>query len=606
MSEGLEAFLVPAVEGALEFSSVIEGIPIGKARQDFVDAILKDIGELLARWEKGQFSGKPYAEEVDIIKALDEKRQAKLDALNITESAAMACRVLIHLLTLKHQSPEKEGLFRQEIAVHLIDEQIINGLKQAIDFLVKSFQKGQTGQTEDEKIASATYDGDPGSGWSWTDWQGLPPMLFFTAAAVDAFAELDLYLIRAAEQGDMESILKDFYKYNKRSIMSFQLCVDMARRWVVSAVLPNLSLGEGQYEEPEIDYKADEKRFALYELPLARSPIIALKKTKRKYPPIIYNNLYGLQILLWSWGDWSDWRPDKQAIDIDARTKGWINQAITQLVYIYDSVPEMKEILRKVDHEFLLPGEGFFKPDAGKNCSYIDAGFLPTLMRLLVLFLVYGVGDRNLLEPVIRNLYVELLQNRNRSSKDYATLWSAEGVEIFSTQRATQALTFYSAYAAGRESRPASASGWEDVIAVRNRTDQKLILEIRDQSSKPADSSPNATSPSVRKRSRPKWTAAENFASYKQINFPELKAEHPFETNEVEFQLKVNDLGQKIIDEVRNNTFTEFEAERIILNALVGLYEKPTQAGSLRNFELKMLKEQFKDLVENQQSEATG
>src|SRR5881394_3769915 len=86
-SEGLEAFLVPAVEGALVFSDVIEGIPAGKERQDFIDAIVKDTNELLVRWENGQFSGKPYAEEGDIIKALDEKRQAKLDVLNITESA---------------------------------------------------------------------------------------------------------------------------------------------------------------------------------------------------------------------------------------------------------------------------------------------------------------------------------------------------------------------------------------------------------------------------------------------------------------------------------------------------------------------------------------
>src|SRR5213595_3080780 len=62
-SEGLEAFLVPAVEGALEFSSVIDGIPVGKQQQDFIDAIVKDIQDLLHKWEKGQFSGKPYAEE---------------------------------------------------------------------------------------------------------------------------------------------------------------------------------------------------------------------------------------------------------------------------------------------------------------------------------------------------------------------------------------------------------------------------------------------------------------------------------------------------------------------------------------------------------------
>jgi len=65
-SEGLEAFLVPAVEGALEFSSVIEAIPPGKERNDFISAILNDVGELLLRWEKGEFSGKPMLRKLKL------------------------------------------------------------------------------------------------------------------------------------------------------------------------------------------------------------------------------------------------------------------------------------------------------------------------------------------------------------------------------------------------------------------------------------------------------------------------------------------------------------------------------------------------------------
>lgn len=626
--EGLEAFLVPAVEGALEFSSVLQAISLDKDRNDFVKAILSDIGDVLSHWENGQFSGKPYAEEDDILEALNAKFKAKLDVLNITEAAAMACRVLIHLLTLKNLPSPKEDLFNKEIGSHLDQKKMLQALQRALEFLVQSFQKSKTGADDEERIAESRMGEDLGSGWSWTDWQGLPPMLFFTAAAVDAFAELDLYLIRPAEKGQWPKegeglgALQQFYDKNKTTITLFQLCVDMARKWVQSSVLPDLSLGGGQHEESEVEYLKEESadRMKPYKLELERAGV--------NYPPVLYNSLYGLQILLWSWGDWTDWiatsGQEKERVEIDTQTKRWINQALAQLVYSYDSVPAVKEVLRKVDHEFLLPGKGFYStPELGGNeeerkareeekrkreekCRYLDAGFLPSLTRLLVLFLVYGVGDRNLLEPVIRDLYVELLQNRNRTSKDFGMLWSADGVEIFSTQRATQALTFYWAYASGKQSTSNSetSANLDGLVLLRNNTKHRLSLEMFDDDARPAApvmAEPPA--PVTVEVPVPNWVHVETFAQYMNDYLPKLIKDAAVEGDDGIFRGEVNDLGAKILRAVNMVPPKDYESARIILNSVAQIYAKPKLGTGLRRAEFKMLKRQYDDLMADEAAE---
>ena len=65
----------------------------------------------------------------------------------------------------------------------------------------------------------------------------------------------------------------------------------------------------------------------------------------------------------------------------------------------------------------------------------------------------------------------------------YGALWSNKAVEVFSTQRAIQALTFYYAYAHGKERIAGSSQGVPtadaaDVIVVKNETGQRLVLRL--------------------------------------------------------------------------------------------------------------------------------
>jgi hypothetical protein len=612
--EGLEAFLIPAVEGASSFSEFLtkyggmgKGEEKGKNKEAFVQAIKADILELLEQWEKGVFSGAPYSDAKRMELVIPPGIRGEFKNISITESAALACRVLIHILTLKLNRQPAEELFRNEIANDLDDERLFVALRQAIAFLVRAFQKGD-GESEDERIIHAHVGTTVGSGWSWTDRVGLPPMLFFTAAAVDAFAELDLYLIRTALKKEWtgEGLkLAVFYDQNKETLNSFQLCIEMSRRWLQENVLPDLIDGYGQYVEKfptqgadqvgeEMGYDKNPRDYENYQEDLDR-----LKELV--HPPMVfYNSLYALQILLWSWGDRSE---DGESIDEDAANR--INRAISQLVYNYSSIPVVKEILNRFDYVFYLPGKGIFNPNSEKEREYLDSAFLPLLMRLLVLFVVYGVGDRNLLEPVIRNLYVELLQNRSRNRIEYSALWSTKEIEIFSTQRSIQALTFYYAYASGKEL--VEEKGGSGGIELRNKTGVRLVLEVseRKDETPPPASVGTAEAPEEPSKDPNRITEAK-FADYcKRTPGWQVPGVSGSEAADV-LQSNAKRLGETIISDYKAGKISDSGAVRLILNSVVHIYANPeSKDGKVRDSELSLLTDQYRDLYARSEATAT-
>jgi hypothetical protein len=442
--EGLDAFLVPCVEKSFSISDFLKNYERGT---ELADELISDINGLVKIWDdknKG-FPGKPYLNSDAIKKEIDPNRDVREKNINTTESAAVACRVIIHLLTLCLVRSEEE-YFNELIGERLDVDALGNCLSKAIIFLVDAFQKG-----EDEKnpIGSATFKGKPGSGWSWTDWKGLRPMLFFTAIAVDAFAELELYLIRISRNDWVNERFKSIYNKNKENLEQYQFCVDMARRWVISTVLTDISTGLGIH----IENAPDGSKFEIADNPEGYDAYMPdLKKVEGLHdtdsPLLFYNNLYALLIMLWSFGDW-----DSSASEVDNKVKSKIERALMQLVNNYTRVDVIREVLNRFPYTFYLPGEGYFKEGQinKEACSYMDSGFLTLLTRQLVLCAVYGVGDPNVLKPLIDQLYIDLLLNRNREDPEYAFLWSAKNKEIFSTQRALQALTFYYAYVKGKE-----------------------------------------------------------------------------------------------------------------------------------------------------------
>src|SRR5581483_10287684 len=142
-----------------------------------------------------------------------------------------------------------------------------------------------------------------GSGWSWTASPPgifLPPLLFFTAAVVDAFAELDLYLIRPGSKNHFTATapaLQKFFWGKQKQLFQLQLCVDMARRWVRTTVIPNLAFGSGQHEEV---YPGAEKTKIIYvKQPELDAYQADWEKVGLRSPILYYNTVYALQILLW-------------------------------------------------------------------------------------------------------------------------------------------------------------------------------------------------------------------------------------------------------------------------------------------------------------------
>ncbi len=436
--EGLEAFLIPAVEKALSISDFLKEYEKGA---ELANVLLKDIEQLLQDWEKKGFEGRPYLNSDAIIGILEPGTRGEAKkGINITESAAFASRVIIHLLNIHLNRPDEE-YFSQIIGDNLDIDRLRKILKKAISFLVDAYQKG-----EGKSIGSAVFKKKPGSGWAWTNWQGLPPMLFFTSAAVDTFAELELYLIRKVKRGVSGELLKDIYNENREKLLEYEFCVDMARRWVLNSILPYLSTGLGIYAEKlpngsKLEFKEDFKDYNIFKVEFAK--VEGLTES----PLVFYNNLYAILILLWSFGDWDD---SAEAIDIDIKSK--IERAIMQLANNYSRIDVVKEVMNRFPYIFYLPGEGFFLEGSSKDVrEYMDSGFLALLTRHLVLCAVYGVGDPDVLGSLIESLYLELLLNRNREDPEYPYLWSVKNKEIFSTQRALQALTFYYAYVKGKE-----------------------------------------------------------------------------------------------------------------------------------------------------------
>jgi len=214
-------------------------------------------------------------------------------------------------------------------------------------------------------------------------------------------------------------------------------------------MLYQMTVGYGFYYEKGVELCDKPEDYDAYKNELGRVDEIVRNEEGEFHEPLaLYNNLYALLILLWSFGDW-----DNEASEKDTQSRSKIERALLQVVFNYGNVSIFQEILNRFQYQFYLPGEDLFDKTKGKSGrTYMDSGFLTLLTRQLVLLGVYGIGDRTVIDPLIGQLYTNLLLNRYRGDPKYAYLWSANNREIFSTQRAVQALTFYYKYVEAKES----------------------------------------------------------------------------------------------------------------------------------------------------------
>ena len=449
--EGLESFLVPAVEEVLPLSEFLNNY---HEQAKLRVCLQQDIMELLDYWGNSQFPGDPYLDINTISRCLKTEyiNNEKYAEPGCVESGAHACRVITHLLTLIYNRPEEQQ-FNKLVGTKLKgkSKEIFEALQNTMTFLVEAFQSPDD---NDEGKDKKSYR----AGWSWTNWEKLPPILFFTQSVIDAYAELDLYIIRPAS---MESIpcdpkVAEFYDANEELFSRLQECVDEARVWVQQDILPHVATKLGLYQDDQIAVKPlfeHQELFKSHEIILNyKSSLSEIDELSREgepiNPTILYNNLYALLVLFWTFGDWNE-----EGTGPDIPRKGQIERTLVQLIYNYRNIPIIQKILNNIPFVFYLPGGDYFDKSIAEKekPSYYDSGFTTLLSRQLVLFGVYGVGDRNIIDPLIRNNYVDLLLNRHRVKASYSYLWSQNQIEIFSTFRAVQTLTFYYAYLDGYE-----------------------------------------------------------------------------------------------------------------------------------------------------------
>ena len=586
--EGLEAFFVPAVERAISLSAFLKDY---KRSKDIVKALVDDFNSLLDVWEEG-FSGIPYIDESGLQDCIKTDLVDNFETINITEAAAIASRVLIHLLTLLNRSGEERFY---ELIANLVDEEKMTGaLQKAITFIVDAFQSKDV---KTNPIGSATYDGKAeGSGWSWTNWPGLRPMLFFSAAVVDAFAELDLYLIRAAQEKGCPRVIADFYKDNKELLSQYEFCVDMARRWVIDEALPEMARGTGLYVESEVDILKEDIIYrtygsGLYQVNRAFADQLAGGGygAGSKSPLILYYNLYALLILLWSYADWND---DGSAVD--GETLARIERSLLQLIVNYKNNDVLSDILKEYGFRFYLPGNVFIADQTETEMKarlYYDAAFLPLLTRLLVLYVASGAGDRNILDPLISELYIDLLLNRNQKRTKYAYLWSAQTVEVFSTQRALQALTFFYTYLKGKEKAQALATGEGGVDLIDLFTQVVDRLKETDRHSRKQEMYGDEE-----KKEEERSPLPEGFLIYvAEHRKKEEQVAIASEEGQVLFMDTVEKTGDGILEDYKNELLS-YEDTKILLDQCVALASNPwDKEGLPKTEELKALQQAIND-----------
>lgn len=386
------------------------------------------------------------------------------------------------------------------------------------------------------------------------------------------------------EKDSITVALEKLYLENEEAIKDYQFCVDMSRRWVIKKVLKDISHNYGlHYEEDaqieildtiEDEIKIDQLLNELESInnfqrekkkEATLSPFVIRRGNKEKElnaPFAEYNSLYALLIILWTFGDQ---REDGE--DYDNHLKAKIERALLQIVINYRNYPVIRKILDEYPYRFILPdvqkGDKVFSSNAKPEdqLAFEDSGFLTLLSRILVLYGVYGIADHSLLDPIIREMYVDLLFARNRRNSKYPNLWSQNDVEVFSTFRAVQTLTFYYLYQQGKELNQ-QRSG--------NQSKSEFFREVAQFLEQVEITSPQPAT-------EPKDDKVEfRYDNFKEFYLSEANKDWPLAMNDEQtrhikrFQL----FGDYIIYAIENGDLDEEKGEKL-LNQLNSCVQKP-------------------------------
>lgn len=426
LCEALECFLVPALDPLLH-DAFERTLRMESGTSTFLRTLKDDTNELIestfeVQGERIQtrFYTDPYTQLGEITKAGGESPQ------NV-DCAAFVIAVLLHIWHLfgadSRLDSELVGEFRAAVDV----DKLPGYIDASIDYLISCHE--------------------PGQGWRWTDHPKVPSTVYFTWTACETFGEIDDLILSAELRTDLDEtadpldpchwdqvkIASSPFRFKRDALYG---AVRSSRTWALNR-LAEMSAGK-MITEPLLMNKSgqDDPRYPCFP---------SDEYEKRKQDPakaekhvLWANNLMLLDVLALTYGD----RDPEHSF-----TQENMERSLMSLVDVYRQ-PATRAILDNYEYLFYLhPGEGEVL-DVNKlrlnrgHSLYGDKSFAPLLMRVLLLFLQYGIGNSIILEEEVAAIYRYLLEGRNRAP-DYQYVWDQEGLSLFATERALEALRDY-------------------------------------------------------------------------------------------------------------------------------------------------------------------
>lgn len=425
-AEGLESFLIPCLKSPELKEELMERLKTKKTNGGkFIDAFMNDINYLvnatiIKEESKGHVSPKdsqgkgffsdPYWHPESVKKAILPNAKAKNPILGkgyieIVDSIGFIVPTMIHFLKLF----KNEDLFKSKrINFNNIENVITEGIKKIINWHIK------------------------GEGWGWGDKEkyGLPTNLYSTWTVCETFSEIDDYILKE------EIALGKKHPFGFKSKDMWK-CIEETKNYIVDNYL------DFMIEEEPILPKKNGSEIESFTVN---------NQNSIKYIDL-NNDLYALDILILTYADrkWENNLPFIATIDkrieeteLDEEIRNKLELALYKIIKIYKN-PEAKKILQTKEYKFYFePGNVLNKQTFRREpkwFEYSDKSFLPLLLRVIIQFLMYNIGNPIVLEELATEIYIDLLLTRHKKEPKLRHCWDDTYFGVYTTERAIETLT---------------------------------------------------------------------------------------------------------------------------------------------------------------------
>lgn len=289
---------------------------------------------------------------------------------------------------------------------------------------------------------------EPGKGWRWTNNEKVPSTLYFSWTVCEILNEVDNLILDSERRPNLpltadpldqsswnqDLIDKSPFLFNREALAASMRDL---RSWALEQ-LRDVSVGTMVTESVLMDPSGQNNpQFVCF--PSEEYTKLGLDD-QHSQSVLWLNNLFVMEIVLLTYGD---------RTGDSAHVTAMLENGLLSLIkkYLYDE--DLRNVLDHYNYMFYLPpGDGEVL-DLSKlrnnrpHSLYRDKIFQGLLMRLLVLYIRYDIGNFLLLEEHLKTLYRRLLEARNHTV-DYQYAWDSDAFSVFATVRAMESLKEYS------------------------------------------------------------------------------------------------------------------------------------------------------------------